>query len=87
MSEVREEGLSALLHETRTFPPPAALAERANAQPGIYDEAKADPLAFWASQAEHLTWATPWTRRSGLERRALRQVVRGGQAQRGGQLC
>ena len=61
MSEVREEGLSALLHETRTFPPPEALAKRANAQPGIYDEAKADPLAFWASQAEHLTWATPWT--------------------------
>jgi acetyl-CoA synthetase len=61
MSEVREEGLSALLHETRTFPPPEGLAKRANAQPGIYDEAKADPLAFWASQAEHLTWATPWT--------------------------
>ena len=61
MSEVREEGLSALLHETRTFPPPEALAKRANAQPGIYDEAKADPLAFWASQAERLTWATPWT--------------------------
>jgi len=61
MSEVREEGLSALLHETRTFPPPEALAKRANAQPGIYDEAKANPHAFWASQAEHLTWATPWT--------------------------
>jgi acetyl-CoA synthetase len=61
MSEVREEGLSALLHETRTFPPPEALAKRANAQPGIYDEAKADPHAFWASQAEHLTWAAPWT--------------------------
>src|SRR5450631_1341446 len=61
MSEDREEGLSALLHETRTFPPPPALAARANAQPEIYDEAKANPLAFWASQAESLTWATPWT--------------------------
>jgi acetyl-CoA synthetase len=61
LSEDREEGLSALLHETRTFPPPEALAKRANAQPGIYDEAKADPLAFWASQAERLTWAAPWT--------------------------
>ena len=61
MSEEREEGLSALLHETRTFPPPDALVQRANAGPGIYDEAKADPLAFWADQAKHLTWATPWT--------------------------
>ena len=34
MSEEREEGLSALLHETRTFPPPEALVQRANAGPG-----------------------------------------------------
>jgi acetyl-CoA synthetase len=61
MSEDREEGLSALLHETRTFAPPDALAARANAQPGVYDDAKADPLAFWAAQAERLSWATPWT--------------------------
>ena len=33
MGEEREEGgLSALLHETRTFPPPDVLAERANAR-------------------------------------------------------
>jgi acetyl-CoA synthetase len=61
MSDEPEEGLSALLHETRTFPPPEGLARRANAQPGVYDEAKADPLAFWAAQAERLTWAAPWT--------------------------
>src|SRR5450755_1711560 len=61
MSEEPEEGLSALLHETRTFPPPDALAKDANAQPGIYAEAEADPLAFWAAQAAHLTWAEPWT--------------------------
>ena len=60
MTQRREESLSALLHETRTFPPPPGLAERASAQPGIYDEAKADPLAFWAAQAERLTWSTPW---------------------------
>ncbi|MGD0747881.1 MAG: acetate--CoA ligase [Acidimicrobiales bacterium] len=60
MSETREEGLSALLHETRTFPPPEDLAKEANAQPGIYEEAEADPLAFWASQAKRLTWDTPW---------------------------
>src|SRR5580704_1600702 len=61
MSDDREEGLSALLHETRTFAPPEALVARANAGPGIYEEANADPLAFWASQAERLTWAKPWT--------------------------
>ena len=60
VSETREEGLSALLHETRTFPPPEDLAKEANAQPGIYEEAEADPLAFWASQAKRLTWDTPW---------------------------
>ena len=61
MSETREEGLSALLHETRTFPPPEEFAKEANAQPGIYAEAEADPLAFWATQAKRLTWDTPWT--------------------------
>jgi len=61
VSETREEGLSALLHETRTFPPPEELAKEANAQPGIYAEAEADPLAFWAAQAKQLTWDTPWT--------------------------
>ena len=43
MSETQEQGLSALLHETRTFPPPEDLAKEANAQPGIYAEAQADP--------------------------------------------
>ncbi len=61
VSEIREEGLSALLHETRTFPPPEEFAKQANAQPGIYAEAESDPLAFWATQAKRLTWDTPWT--------------------------
>jgi acetyl-CoA synthetase len=60
VSETREEGLSALLHETRTFPPPEEFAKEANAQPGMYAEAEADPLAFWATQAKRLTWDTPW---------------------------
>ena len=60
MRESQEQGLSALLHETRTFPPPEALAKDANAQPSIYDEAAADPLAFWAAQAGRLQWAQPW---------------------------
>ena len=62
MSETQEEGLSALLNETRTFPPPEGLAKAANAQPGIYAEAQADPLAFWEAQAKRLTWAEPWSR-------------------------
>jgi acetyl-CoA synthetase len=60
MTESAEQGLSALLHETRTFPPPEALAKAANAQPGIYAESEADPLAFWEKEARRLTWAEPW---------------------------
>ncbi|GAA2442343.1 acetate--CoA ligase [Actinomadura vinacea] len=55
-----QETLSNLLQETRRFPPPAELAESANVQAGAYDEAAADRLAFWARQAERLTWSKPW---------------------------
>jgi acetyl-CoA synthetase len=55
-----EEALSALLHETRRFDPPDAFAKRANAQPGIYEEAAADPEAWWAEQAGRLSWERPW---------------------------
>ena len=61
MSESQEQGLSALLNETRRFPPPDDLAREANAQPSIYAEASADPLGFWESQARRLTWAEPWS--------------------------
>jgi len=54
------EALSALLHETRRFPPPEEFARQANAQPGIYEEAAADPEAWWAAQAERLTWDRHW---------------------------
>ncbi|GAB3035624.1 acetate--CoA ligase [Parafrigoribacterium mesophilum] len=52
--------LSVLLHETSRFDPPADLASTANAQPEIYDKAKADRLGFWAEQAEFLTWDKKW---------------------------
>jgi acetyl-CoA synthetase len=55
------ETLSALLHENRRFAPPADLVAHANAGPGIYEEAAADPEAWWAKQAEALTWERPWT--------------------------
>jgi acetyl-CoA synthetase len=60
VSEDADETLSALHHELRRFPPPPDLAASANAQPGIYQGAAADPLAFWAEQARRLTWAEPW---------------------------
>ncbi len=56
-----DDTLSALLHEERRFPPPADLAAAANAQPGIYEEAAADPVAFWERQARQLQWDQPWT--------------------------
>jgi acetyl-CoA synthetase len=55
------DALSALLHEGRRFDPPPELAAHANARPGIYEQAGADPLQWWADQAGALTWAQPWT--------------------------
>jgi len=55
------ENLSNLLHEERRFAPPAAFAELANATEADYRAADADRLAFWAEQAQRLTWAQPWT--------------------------
>jgi acetyl-CoA synthetase len=56
-----EQGLSALLHEERRFPPPDDLAATANATAEIYDRAAADRLGFWEEQAKRLEWAEPWT--------------------------
>jgi acetyl-CoA synthetase len=55
-----EPELDALLHESRRFEPPEKLAADANAQASMYDEAAADPTAFWEKQAEALTWETHW---------------------------
>jgi acetyl-CoA synthetase len=55
-----ESALSALLHETRHFAPSVQFAAAANAQPGIYEEAAADPVSWWAREAEGLTWAQPF---------------------------
>jgi acetyl-CoA synthetase len=58
---VSHEALENLLHENRHFPPSAEFAAQANATAALYDEAKADRLAFWDKQASALTWDTPWT--------------------------
>src|SRR5262245_53200449 len=52
--------LENLYSETRTFPPPEQLAANANVKAADYEEAAGDRLAYWAKQAERLTWAKPW---------------------------
>ena len=54
------ETLANLLHESRRFPPSAALVEQANVTADAYAEAAADRLAFWARQAERLHWHRRW---------------------------
>uniref|UniRef100_A0A5Q5BR13 Acetyl-coenzyme A synthetase n=2 Tax=unclassified Mycobacterium TaxID=2642494 RepID=A0A5Q5BR13_MYCSS len=44
-----------------SYPPPAEFAEQANAKAEMYREAEEDRLAFWAKQAERLSWDTPFT--------------------------
>jgi len=46
---------------TSSYPPPALFAEQANAGEELYREADEDRLAFWAKQANRLSWATPFT--------------------------
>jgi len=53
--------IDTLLNEDRRFPPTPAFASQAIAKPGIYEEAKSDRLAFWASQARDLHWHKPFT--------------------------
>src|SRR5687767_3442073 len=56
-----DDSIEALFSEHRTFPPPAALAAKANIRDAaVYDEADADPEAFWAEQAKALDWYDTW---------------------------
>jgi acetyl-CoA synthetase len=54
--------IEALLQEDRRYPPPPDFAARAvQNDPGIYDEAARDPLAFWEARArEQVEWFKPW---------------------------
>jgi acetyl-CoA synthetase len=54
------ETLENLLQETRRFPPPAALAAQANVTADAYEQAQADRLGFWETQARRLSWAEEW---------------------------
>jgi len=59
---VTEETLSNLSREDRRFDPPAELAENANLKEEAYERAAKDREAFWAEQAERLSWDQKWDR-------------------------
>jgi acetyl-CoA synthetase len=55
------QNIEALLSELRVFVPPDGFRDGAVANdPTIYDAANGNYEAFWAEQAEHLTWERPW---------------------------
>jgi acetyl-CoA synthetase len=55
-----KDSLENLLSEDRTFAPSAEFSAAANAKASLYKEAESDRLAFWAKQAEELTWNKKW---------------------------
>ena len=61
MSDTSSQTLDNLLAENRTFPPSDEFAAEANLQAEAYDRADADPDAFWAQQADRLSWSTPYS--------------------------
>jgi acetyl-CoA synthetase len=59
---VTSEALENLLHEERTFAPSPEFAAQANGQPELYEQATADRLGFWETQARELiAWDTEWS--------------------------
>jgi acetyl-CoA synthetase len=56
-----EDAIENLFHEGRTFPPPDDFVQQATVRDAaIYEEAEADPEAWWASHAQRLRWTKPW---------------------------
>ncbi|CAN5115728.1 acetate--CoA ligase [soil metagenome] len=56
-----EATIDALLSEARVFEPSEAFRRRALwSDPSIYERAASDPEAFWAREAERLSWFEPW---------------------------
>ena len=49
-----------LLSEQRRFPPPQDFVADANGTSALFEQARADRLAFWAEQARALDWMEPW---------------------------
>jgi len=56
-----DDAIENLMSERRTFPPAPAFTAQANAKAGIYEDAAADPVAFWERLArERITWTKPF---------------------------
>ena len=52
-----ERTIENLLQEDRIFPPSPEFTRQANAQPGLHEQAAADPVAYWEAQARNrVTW-------------------------------
>ncbi len=52
-----ERTIENLLQEDRIFPPSQEFTQQANAQPGLHDQATADPVAYWEAQArDRVSW-------------------------------
>ncbi len=62
MTEAQQpSALETLLHENRSFSPPPEFTAQANAgDPGIYAQADADYLQWWADWAGLLDWERKW---------------------------
>ena len=61
MTSPRSDAIENLMSERRTFPPDPPFTAQANAKAGIYEEAAADPVAFWERLArERITWTKPF---------------------------
>ena len=52
--------LESSAHEHLSFAPSAAFVAQANVTSAAYDQAAADRLDFWATQAKRLSWDTPF---------------------------
>lgn len=65
MSTASGGGITSVLQETRTFPPPREFAAtahiRSNAEyEKMWRTAKDDPAGFWGELANHLHWFRKW---------------------------
>jgi acetyl-CoA synthetase len=66
MAEQSAGGIDNVMHEQRVFPPSDEFASKARIKSmdeyqALWDEAQADPPAFWAKYAEELHWFEPFT--------------------------
>ncbi|MDT7657775.1 MAG: acetyl-CoA synthetase, partial [Pseudonocardiales bacterium] len=52
--------LSNLSNESRSFAPSEQFAAQANGGPDLYVDAERDRDAFWATQADRLSWGRRW---------------------------